>query len=124
MTPDQKDLMKKVTDEGRAPGSIDEALRPPGPARRTNTSGVVSSSTGPVSTKADPANALEARKRSKTTHWYELDWLLPFRDLVTVIGFALFVAGIYQMPYPRISHPLAMIVTGAGILKFGFLMSR
>ena len=51
--------------------------------------------------------------------WYELEWLVPYRDLLFVLGFASVVAGV-----SRWSAPGALITAGAGLMYAGWLMSR
>lgn len=47
-------------------------------------------------------------------HWYELDYLVPYRDLVLVVGFMLFEAGIFLVP--RIGIESGLVTTGAALM--------
>ena len=51
--------------------------------------------------------------------WYELEGLIPYRDLLFVAGFALVVAGVALW-----SRPAALVVGGAGLMYLGWLMSK
>ena len=58
----------------------------------------------------------EARQKSR---WYELDRLVPYRDLLLVVGFGMVVAGISRWTIPG-----AVVVGGAGLMLASWLMSR
>jgi hypothetical protein len=46
--------------------------------------------------------------------WYDLDYLVPYRDLIFVIGFAVFETGVFLIP--GIGLPAGLITTGAGLM--------
>ena len=54
-----------------------------------------------------------------TSHWYELNWLIPFRDLLLVAGGAVTCYGIYGV-YP----PLAWVSAGVGMMRLAWLMGK
>ena len=60
---------------------------------------------------------------SKPLRWYELEWMVPYRDLVLVIGYALFEAGVFLIP--RWGLQLGLVTTGAGLaLAAWFLLVK
>jgi hypothetical protein len=46
--------------------------------------------------------------------WYELDYLVPYRDVVLALGFFIFVTGVFLIP--RAGVPLGLIALGAGLM--------
>lgn len=57
-------------------------------------------------------------------HWYELDWLVPYRDVVLVLGFASFVTGVFLLP--RFGVQAGLMVLGVGLVyaAWNVLLSR
>jgi len=55
--------------------------------------------------------------------WYELDWLLPAKDLLLVAGGLLVVFGVYQL-WPPHSHAMSWMVAGAGLMRLAWLMGK
>jgi hypothetical protein len=56
-------------------------------------------------------------------HWYELDWVVPYRDLVLVLGYLVFEAGVFLIPGWGLS--LGLITMGAGLaLAAWFLLVK
>jgi hypothetical protein len=51
---------------------------------------------------------------SEKSRWYELTWLVRFRDLVLLAGFVAFVVGVFYLP--RVGFPLGLMTTGAGLM--------
>jgi hypothetical protein len=45
--------------------------------------------------------------------WYELNWIVPYRDVVLVIGYCVFETGIFLIP--RWGLQLGLMTTGAGL---------
>lgn len=60
-----------------------------------------------------------AGRKHPAPHWYELDILAPFHDVVALVGFALLVGGVAMF-----SHGGALIVAGAGLLALGWMMAK
>ena len=65
------------------------------------------------------ARGKQRDEKSASPAWYELERLIPYRDLLFVAGFALVVMGV-----SRWSAPGALITAGAGLMYAGWLMSR
>jgi hypothetical protein len=53
----------------------------------------------------------------KKLHWYELDWLLPYKDLVGVAAFALAVTGAAML-----NRPAALLLASALLFRLNWLM--
>ena len=47
-------------------------------------------------------------------HWYELDFLVPYRDLILALGFFLFEAGVFLIPGWGVEAGL--MTTGIGLM--------
>jgi len=56
----------------------------------------------------------ESEAPKKSYRWYELEWLVPFRDLILLFGFAVFETGIFLLP--RVGTQLGLMTTGAGLM--------
>jgi hypothetical protein len=54
-----------------------------------------------------------------TPRWYELDRLLPYRDLVLVAGIACLLGGVACYTLPG-----ALMLAGAILVALGWLMGR
>jgi hypothetical protein len=48
------------------------------------------------------------------SRWYELDYLVPYRDVVLVLGFGIFLAGVFLIP--KAGLPLGFMAAGAGVI--------
>jgi len=46
--------------------------------------------------------------------WYELDWLVPYRDLILVMGFVAFEVGVFLLP--KVGTQIGLMTTGAGLI--------
>ena len=57
--------------------------------------------------------------KSPSARWYDLEWLLPFRSLMLVIGGALVVAGfvtaLWKIAGPLAASGIGLILAGLGI---------
>ena len=51
--------------------------------------------------------------------WYELDWLLPYRDLLLAAGYGLVVAGAAIVYFPA-----GLVVAGAGLVALSWKMAK
>jgi len=71
-------------------------------------------------TREEPDPDLKpAAVKAPGPRWYELEWVMPYQDLVIVGGFFLFVAGVAM-----IYRPAGVMTAGAGIFAAGWLMAR
>lgn len=61
---------------------------------------------------------MNLRPPKPVSHWYELDLLLPYRDLILVLGFFCVVYGVRCW-----SGPGAWIVGGAGLIAASWRMA-
>lgn len=52
--------------------------------------------------------------------WYELDWLIPYRDLIGLLGLGLITGGVYKL----LSLGAAMVVAGLGMLAVSYLAGK
>ncbi len=69
-----------------------------------------------TSKATDSVNKLSAAMPK--TKWYELDWLLPYKDVVLVVGFALLTAAAAH----RWGLDAALAVAGVEVLWLAWLM--
>lgn len=56
---------------------------------------------------------------TKPPRWYEFDRLIPYQDIVFVVGGLLVAAGAWWI-YP----PSALLIAGAGLIWLAILMGR
>jgi len=63
--------------------------------------------------------ALHEEKPESGIKWHELDFLLPYHDLIAAAGFLLFVACVASFSWRS-----ALGVGGAGLMALGWLMGR
>jgi hypothetical protein len=54
--------------------------------------------------------------------WWELDFLVPYRDIILVIGFLVFEAGIFTIP--KVGVPVGLMTTGAGLVYAAYEILR
>ena len=52
-------------------------------------------------------------------HWYELDWMTPFRDLLLIAGGMAFVGGVAW-----INKPAGLMVLGLLVMRLAWLMGK
>jgi hypothetical protein len=54
--------------------------------------------------------------------WWELEYLVPYRDAVLVIGFIVFETGVFFIP--RIGLQAGLLTTGAGLMVAAWRVLR
>jgi hypothetical protein len=53
-------------------------------------------------------------KAAPVSRWYELEYLVRYRDAVLALGFFLLVAGVFLIP--KVGLQAGLIVSGAGLM--------
>jgi len=62
-------------------------------------------------------------ENKQQSRWYELDWIVPYRDAVLVLGFVTLETGIFLIPNWGLQ--LGLITTGLGLaLAAWFLLVK
>jgi hypothetical protein len=51
---------------------------------------------------------------SSRIRWYDLSWVVPYRDLVLVIGFGCFLTGVFLIP--KWGLQAGLILLGVGLI--------
>ena len=59
----------------------------------------------------------------RAARWYELEWLLPWKDILLIAGGLLACYGVYGL-YAPYTHAGAWIVAGAGLMRLAWLMGK
>jgi hypothetical protein len=75
----------------------------------------------PVS-KEVPDPAAKPPQPKPSYRWYELEFLVPFRDMVLLLGFAAFETGVFLLP--RVGTQLGLMTTGAGLVYASWRILR
>ena len=72
---------------------------------------------------------LKAVKPAKpSARWYDLEWVLPFRSLMLVIGGVLVVAGfvtaLWKIAGPLVASGIGLILAGLGVAALAWRMAE
>jgi len=62
----------------------------------------------------EPPLKPEVVKGKPVYRWYELEYLVRFRDLVLALGFLILVAGVFLIP--KVGLQAGLVTLGAGLM--------
>jgi hypothetical protein len=70
-----------------------------------------------------PSSTFPGPRVVEAAHWYELEWLLPGKDILLLAGGLLVCYGVYAL-YAPYTHAGAWIIAGAGLMRLAWLMGK